>query len=69
MHLNFKLVLYACLLSMACWTGHAYGTPKAVIVSESTYDAGNILQGQPVTHDFILKNVGDEALTIKVEPC
>jgi hypothetical protein len=64
-----KIVLCACLLSMACLTGLAYGAPKAVVVSDSTYNAGDVLQGKPITHDFILKNEGNEALTIQVNPC
>jgi hypothetical protein len=54
---------------MACLTGLAYGAPKAVVVSDSTYNTGDVLQGKSITHDFILKNEGNEALTIQVSPC
>lgn len=48
--------------------GVAYGMPKAV-VDEYAYNPGDIQQGQPIQHDFIVKNTGDAPLTIKVKPC
>lgn len=63
-----KIVLVA-LLSLMCLTGFAYGAPKAVVVTEATYNAGDVIQGKPIIHDFILKNAGNEPLTIQVKPC
>lgn len=63
-----KIVLCA-LFCLACLTGFAYGAPKAVVVTESTYNAGDIIQGKPIIHDFVFKNAGNEPLTIQVKPC
>lgn len=37
--------------------------PKAVVL-EGVFDAGAIPQGQPVEHDFVIKNEGDATLHI-----
>jgi len=37
--------------------------PNIVIV-EPVFDAGKVDQGTTVTHDFIVRNTGDEALLI-----
>lgn len=44
------------------------GAPKA-IVGEYVYQAGSIQQGNPIVHDFIIKNGGDAPLTLKAQPC
>ncbi len=42
--------------------------PKAFF-PEKEFDAGEILEGQPLTHSFIVENKGDEELKIiKVRP-
>jgi hypothetical protein len=46
----------------------ANAAPKAV-VDELEYNAGEIPQGKPIIHDFIVKNTGDKPLEIKVKPC
>jgi len=47
---------------------HTSGVPRAVI-TETVYQAGDIQQGNPIIHDFIIKNGGDAPLTIKAQPC
>ena len=46
----------------------ANAAPKAV-VDELEYNVGEISQGKPIIHDFIVKNTGDKPLEIKVKPC
>jgi hypothetical protein len=46
----------------------AHAGPRAV-VDKPTIDFGEVPQGQPIAHAFILKNTGDADLTIKVKPC
>jgi hypothetical protein len=46
----------------------ANAAPKAV-VDELEYNVGEIPQGKPFIHDFIVKNTGDKPLEIKVKPC
>jgi len=42
--------------------------PRAVIEA-AKFDAGEIPQGKTILHDFIIRNTGDEQLTIEVKPC
>mgnify|MGYP000889062293 CR=1 FL=1 len=44
------------------------GAPKAII-GEYMYQAGSVQQGNPIVHDFIIKNGGQAPLTIKAKPC
>jgi hypothetical protein len=46
----------------------AHAGPR-VVVDQSVYDAGELPQGKPIAHAFILKNAGDADLTIKLKPC
>lgn len=63
-----RTMLSACLVGLTCLAGNVYGAPKIVMEGRS-YHAGNVMQGQPIVHDFALKNAGNEALTIQVKPC
>jgi hypothetical protein len=56
------------LLIVLILSGIVYGAPKA-LVDEYVYNAGDIPQGQQIIHDFIIKNAGDEPLTIQTKPC
>jgi hypothetical protein len=43
--------------------------PRAPLeVSEPLYDAGTVKQGVTLRHEFLLKNVGAEALSIDAKP-
>ena len=53
------LLLFLPLLCMA-----QEKAPKMVI-SELTYDAGEVIKGTVIEHDFIVKNEGDAVLQIK----
>jgi hypothetical protein len=46
----------------------AHAAPR-VVVDKPVFDFGELPQGQPIAHAFILKNTGDADLTIKVKPC
>ena len=42
--------------------------PK-ILIKEGSFDAGNVKQGDTITHSFMVLNQGDEELLIeKVEP-
>jgi hypothetical protein len=40
-----------------------------VLVDELVYNVGEIPQGKPIIHDFIVKNTGDKPLEINVKHC
>jgi len=40
-----------------------------VQVDQAVYEAGTILEGKEVSHEFVLKNIGDLKLTFKPKPC
>jgi hypothetical protein len=42
--------------------------PK-VQVDQAVYDAGSVSEGNEISHEFILKNVGDKSLSFKIKPC
>jgi hypothetical protein len=46
----------------------ANAAPK-VVVDKLEYNVGEIPQGKPIIHDFIVKNTGDKPLEIKVKHC
>ncbi len=62
---NVSLVL---ILMVFAATGTVYATPK-VKVDNTVYHAGEIPQGKEISHEFTIKNIGDEPLTITVKPC
>ncbi len=39
-------------------------TGPNMVIAEPVFDAGRVDQGTTVTHDFIVRNTGDEALLI-----
>ncbi len=43
-------------------------SPK-VQVDQDVYDAGTLYEGKDLSHEFILKNVGDQKLIFKPKPC
>ena len=43
-------------------------SPK-VFVDKPVFHAGDIAQGNEITHEFTLKNIGDEVLTIDIKRC
>jgi hypothetical protein len=53
------LILLVCLLA-----GNAWAAPK-LLVEQSIFDFGEVLQGQKVRHSFIFSNGGDEPLLIE----
>jgi hypothetical protein len=42
----------------------AYANPRAFI-DQPDFDAGEVLKGKEIVHEFILKNTGDEPLLLK----
>ncbi len=60
LYINLIILIIFCLIIT-----NAFADPQ-IEIEESEYDFGEILQGEKVTHIFILKNIGDEILTVKV---
>ena len=60
------LVLWIAFTLMMVSTIHA--SPK-IQVDQAVYDAGQSPEGKEVTHEFILKNVGDQKLIFKAKHC
>jgi len=71
MKLSIKVILTFLLLISALLVapfGEAWAGPRAVL-RENLFDAGNVKEGERVSHDFIVSNPGDEPLEIlKVAP-
>jgi len=42
---------------------HTVTMPK-ILMDEESYDFGDIIQGESVTHEFIIKNIGNDKLLI-----
>lgn len=61
--LNTTAVLLSLLWVWAIPPAGAQGSPKA-FVANSTYAFSNILEGDEVTHEFIIENRGDAPLNI-----
>lgn len=59
---NWVLVLLATSLAFMTVAGHA--TPR-LVVDESPFDFGTVLEGETVTHSFVLTNAGDLLLVIQ----
>ena len=59
---------YCLVIFLLFGANSACTSPKAV-VDESTFQAGDVAQGKKITHDFTLKNIGDDVLTIDIKPC
>jgi hypothetical protein len=45
-----------------------HASPK-VQVDQAVYDAGTLSEGKDMSHEFILKNIGDQKLIFKSKPC
>jgi len=48
--------------------GNAHGAPR-VKVDNPIFDAGEIPQGKELSHEFTISSIGDETLSITVNPC
>jgi hypothetical protein len=65
--------LTAAILCAACVSLAAEGTAPAApqprcSVKEARFDAGRVAKGEPLTHDFVLENLGGAALEITAKP-
>jgi hypothetical protein len=45
-----------------------HASPK-VQIDQAVYDAGTLFEGKDISHEFVLKNGGDQKLTFKPKPC
>lgn len=60
------LIVFVCLSLFSA--SLCYAAPK-VQVDQVVFDAGTIFEGKDITHEFVLKNVGDQKLIFKPKPC
>jgi hypothetical protein len=60
------LIAWLALSLIAAASCHA---SAKVQVDQAVYDAGTIYEGKDLSHEFILKNGGDQKLTFKPKPC
>lgn len=42
--------------------------PK-IQVDQAVYDAGSVVEGRELSHEFVLRNEGDRTLSFKIKPC
>lgn len=68
MPMHKKGVVALAILICSLLGGVAYASPKAV-VEESVFNAGDLPQGTPLITVFLVKNAGDEPLTLQVKSC
>ncbi len=65
-----RVLLLVILIMAACGAGgrmlpaQEHKGPK-IEVKEELYDAGKVVQGEPVVHVFGIRNTGDEILEIQ----
>jgi hypothetical protein len=64
---RFVVVLAAVFCSVL-FSMPASATPK-VTAEDPVHNAGDLVRGKPIVHDFIIRNTGDQPLTIKAKPC
>lgn len=63
-----RYFVYCLVLFLLAGANSACSSPKAFI-EEPVFHAGDIPQGKNITHEFVLKNIGDDVLTIDIKPC
>lgn len=61
------LVIIILLLSVLTGSA-AFGAAK-ITIDEYTYSAGNYMEGKAIEHDFIVRNSGNEPLTLEMKSC
>ncbi|HDP24412.1 MAG TPA: DUF1573 domain-containing protein [Deltaproteobacteria bacterium] len=67
----FRTIPYSVVLSMfmlAVMTGLCLAAPR-IEIAEPLFDAGEVLEGKDVSHEFVLKNIGSDPLIVTVKPC
>jgi hypothetical protein len=62
------VVVLAAVFCSMLFSMPASATPR-VTAEDPVYDAGDLVRGKPIVHDFIIRNTGDQPLTIKAKPC
>ena len=58
------VALLLLILSFASAWALDRGSPR-ILINETVYDAGEIMQGETVTHIYLVKNLGEMPLEIK----
>ena len=57
------VILCAVLFGALCWAKEPSG--PNMVLDETDFDAGQVLQGDRIEHAFTVRNNGDQALEIK----
>lgn len=65
---HLSLVLFTFLAAVFLGVLPCEAAPR-VQVDNAVFDAGRIPEGMEVTHDYLFRNTGDQALTIKPKAC
>ena len=61
-HAVICLLLFSFLIPASSWAAEKAG--PGMVIPEPVFDAGNVDQGTPIKHDFVVKNTGDAELRI-----
>ncbi len=61
-------ILSAVMVFLLLCSGKVFSAP-VVVADLTTYDAGQIPEGKELSHEFVLKNTGDQLLIFKIKPC
>jgi len=62
------LILPVIMGFLVLCSGNVFSAP-VVVADLTTYDAGQVPEGKEISHEFVLKNTGDQTLTFKIKPC
>jgi uncharacterized protein (DUF58 family) len=61
--------LFVMLLALSLISATSCHASPKIQVDQAVYDAGTLSEGNDLSHEFILKNVGDQKLIFKSKPC
>jgi len=63
-HKLIALLFFLCMAAVTCpCQGQTIQGPQ-ILIEEPEFDLGEVEEGQVVTHDFVVKNVGNQPLKI-----
>lgn len=67
MHVK-RLSMFALFCTLAFWFGACHSDralgAASPLVPEALFDFGEVIETEPVVHDFVIKNTGDSVLQI-----
>jgi hypothetical protein len=66
--MRYAVLLGTMVMLLFIGVGESLAAPK-VQVDQTVYNAGPVPEGKEITHEFVLKNIGDKTLSFKIKPC